>query len=514
MRAIIFSFFLSLSIFTLTFSSMVFKECNQGLRDLDISALAVSETEPNLAYAGSGRALYKTEDGGGSWQAALNLKGSNKGINFIAFNRQDSSIVYAATQDGLFMQDNPVVNLWTRLFSGLGESERFCVYVAADGNNIFLGTKAGLFISQDKGKNWHKAQGELGDSAVNCLDLGQARVFASTSDKLFASPDLGKSWQAVFSFGLPKEKDEQDSDSGDDDADADLDKEGAEASYIFIPRDNPEQIYLAANAAVFASSDNAGSFLPVYSAGLSQAGIRNILAGAGNIYAATKSGVFVLAKDKQSWRNVYAGLISSDIRFAALDSLGRLWLATDKGIFRSSGPYEPGRENPSADKRDNWRFYFKDEPTINQVQAAAIKYAEVIDPKRIENLRRGARLKALMPDFDLDYDKTIYGSTSQQFVYVGPQDWSLGFSWDLGDLVWSDQQRLIDSQVRLMVELRDDIISEVTRLYFERRKLQAELFLSPPQEPKAILEKELRLDELTAYIDGLTGGYLSRQSGR
>jgi len=39
------------------------------------------------------------------------------------------------------------------------------------------------------------------------------------------------------------------------------------------------------------------------------------------------------------------------------------------------------------------------------------------------------------------------------------------------------------------MQLRDDILDEVTRLYFERGRLQ----------------------ELTADIDGLTGGYLSRR---
>ncbi|MDP1852882.1 MAG: hypothetical protein Q8L26_01545 [Candidatus Omnitrophota bacterium] len=64
-----------------------------------------------------------------------------------------------------------------------------------------------------------------------------------------------------------------------------------------------------------------------------------------------------------------------------------------------------------------------------------------------------------------------------------------------------------------MVELRDDILNEVTRLYYERRRLQAEIFLSPPDEPRIKIEKELRLQELTASIDGLTGGYLSGQLG-
>ena len=62
-----------------------------------------------------------------------------------------------------------------------------------------------------------------------------------------------------------------------------------------------------------------------------------------------------------------------------------------------------------------------------------------------------------------------------------------------------------------MVQLRDDVLDEVTRLYFERRKLQIELMTSPPKEINAKLEKILRLQELTAGVDALTGGYLSKR---
>lgn len=62
-----------------------------------------------------------------------------------------------------------------------------------------------------------------------------------------------------------------------------------------------------------------------------------------------------------------------------------------------------------------------------------------------------------------------------------------------------------------MVQLRDDVLNEVTRLYFERRRVQIEFLTSPPKEIATKLEKTLRLQELTAGIDALTGGYLSNR---
>ena len=62
-----------------------------------------------------------------------------------------------------------------------------------------------------------------------------------------------------------------------------------------------------------------------------------------------------------------------------------------------------------------------------------------------------------------------------------------------------------------MVELRDDILSEITRLYFERRRAQAEFVLRPPADLLEQTHSLLRIDELTASIDALTDSYLSRE---
>jgi hypothetical protein len=64
------------------------------------------------------------------------------------------------------------------------------------------------------------------------------------------------------------------------------------------------------------------------------------------------------------------------------------------------------------------------------------------------------------------------------------------------------------------VQLRDDIMDDVTRTFFERRRVQVELLTHPPSDPKVELDKELRLQELTARLDGLTGGWFSRQLER
>jgi len=82
-------------------------------------------------------------------------------------------------------------------------------------------------------------------------------------------------------------------------------------------------------------------------------------------------------------------------------------------------------------------------------------------------------------------------------------------TWNLGEYVWNYHQTSIDVRSRLMVQLRNDILDQVTKLYFERLRLKYELTQNTENSKQTDL-KYLRLAELTANIDALTDGYLSR----
>ncbi|MFH0771856.1 MAG: hypothetical protein V1933_04490 [Candidatus Omnitrophota bacterium] len=162
------------------------------------------------------------------------------------------------------------------------------------------------------------------------------------------------------------------------------------------------------------------------------------------------------------------------------------------------------------------------EPSIGQLQRAAIRYAEV-EPNKILNWRRRAALKALLPEVSVGYDRDI-GDTIDVYNYggkttysIGPDDKSHGFDlsakWDLGDLIYNDDQTSIDSRSKLMVQLRNDILDQLNTAYFERKKLLRQLEKILDEKNQVFVEKEIRIEELTATIDGLTGGYLSERIG-
>jgi hypothetical protein len=62
-----------------------------------------------------------------------------------------------------------------------------------------------------------------------------------------------------------------------------------------------------------------------------------------------------------------------------------------------------------------------------------------------------------------------------------------------------------------MVELRNDILDQVNKLYFERLRVKSELDNLAIEDRSKRFDKELKVEELTASLDALTAGYYSEQ---
>ena len=156
---------------------------------------------------------------------------------------------------------------------------------------------------------------------------------------------------------------------------------------------------------------------------------------------------------------------------------------------------------------------------IESVHEMAIDYAEV-NFEKISKWRSKARWKALLPKISLDFSESIdenveiYKSATTSYVVTGPNemdaDWGIDLSWDLSDLIWNDAQTSIDTRSRLMVRLREDILQEVTRIYFERKRTIFKLENSSEND-ETFQEKIIKVEELNAYLDAYTGGGFSRE---
>ena len=164
---------------------------------------------------------------------------------------------------------------------------------------------------------------------------------------------------------------------------------------------------------------------------------------------------------------------------------------------------------------------FDHEPNVRSVQRRAMTYAHA-EPAKVASWRQRARLSSLLPevrvavDYDTDSDdtRTFTSSTSEPRQVVGADEkvgYELRATWDLNEAVFNRSEIALRRAVVNASRQRDSLVSEVTKIYFSRRRAQVDLLLAEDISAKERVKQELRIAELTAYLDGLTGGWFSKQ---
>lgn len=497
------------------------REAAADFTDASLRTVAAAKDNPDVIYVGSDNAVYKSMDAGASWKEVLRIKGTFKRVNFIAVNPANSEMALAATQNGLYRNRDGGTR-WEKIFSGTGELERDVLSCGADwqAGVIFIGTRQGLFKSTDAGRTWQREDKGIVGNQIRYIALppfDKNLLLIATEGGAFKSEDAGAHWQRVFVASASEPEDADTENLDDIDAEEYLSREN-QVNAIAFDAANRDVVYLGTEDGVFISEDGCQTWRRLPAAGLLSSAVKFIAAHKGDLYAATAEGAFQYSVPANRWTAIDIRAAEKDVRW--LDIAGQyeaLWLVTKSQVIN----YRIKEALAGADEeRHNFLSDFKNEPTIKEVQEVAIKYAEV-HPAKISSWRKQARLKAVMPTLSGKFNNNVTdlydwetGSTTiknDNILNKGENalEWEASLSWDLGDLVWSTDQTSIDVRSRLMVQLRDDILDQVNRTYFERRRLQYEMFASPPKDERSLIEKELRLEELTADLDGLTGGYFS-----
>jgi competence ComEA-like helix-hairpin-helix protein len=160
------------------------------------------------------------------------------------------------------------------------------------------------------------------------------------------------------------------------------------------------------------------------------------------------------------------------------------------------------------------------EPTAREVQQQAIEYMRV-HPEVVDSWRLRARTNALAPRLttavqgDINDDRRTIERPGDPTIVSLDNDQSgrlvVGATWELDRLIFEPAEMAVARESVRIANLRDRVLDEVTRRYFERRRLQVDLELSPPKDLADRVRKELRLQELTADIDAATGGWFSEK---
>jgi hypothetical protein len=160
------------------------------------------------------------------------------------------------------------------------------------------------------------------------------------------------------------------------------------------------------------------------------------------------------------------------------------------------------------------------EPSLEELKKAALKFADA-DIERAKKWRRAPNAAAALPtvkfvfNHDLERDETLDRYQDEPDRWGADTDRDLNFQvsvqWQLDELIFNPDEVRVWNALADRAARRDAVLTVLVGTYFERQKLQVKKLLSPPNSLDEAVQLKLRTAELTASIDAMTGGLLSRR---
>jgi photosystem II stability/assembly factor-like uncharacterized protein len=528
-----FMLLLSAQVYTKTALAQSWEALPVGAGRGSVELIAPHPEWPGALFAGKSGGLYASFDQGKNWKELFNL-GVQTEINRLYFASDHQW--FLLTSDGVFESKNQGQN-WSRIFQGLNREERNALSLTQDPIDekiFYLGTSGGLFQSRDGAKTWAKDTNGFARKHISVLVTDpETRELFIASDKglsrfLIPTKRLDHVYQTKSTVDIDLDVLSLESDETHE---SDSEEMGSELIHSLIVESGPNPFIAIGTArGVLISEDEGNHWERLPLSGFKETNIVDLAYSAkqNRFFAATGKGVYFYDPQMKSWKELYEGLAQTQMNRIALVSSESeiLYAAGRDGLYQWVIEIKPNAAREIKIIPDGrWPLLlalFREEPSIRTVQNEAIKYANVSHWKT-RRWQWASRFKSLIPSLSagksfskgdsIDLDR---GSSADPDTYIiGPRDtnqsWDFDLNWELSDLLFNSSQTSIDSREKSMVELRDDILSEVTRLYFERRRAQAEFILTPPPDIVQHSSALLRLEELAANLDSLTNGYFTKE---
>ncbi len=188
---------------------VTFRQIFRGLKGetVDFHSMTISPANPNVLYGWFMERLYRTRDGGRSWQFAAARGLPKEGLCFgapcLAADGQNAAGVYASTRLGLMLSRDFGEN-WNPLAPNTGAVAAVGVDPANSQRLFVFAEKTGLAISEDGGKTWQRrntgirlSRGEF--VFAFAFDRQNPKyIFAATPEQVFHSANGGEHWDKII----------------------------------------------------------------------------------------------------------------------------------------------------------------------------------------------------------------------------------------------------------------------------------------------------------------------------
>lgn len=315
----------------LSFVFLVFSGCGERVPVVEI---ALHPKKPNILYIATNDYIYKTRDGGKTWEN-MSYGMTHSRVIALAIDPLFSANVFAGTKgDGVFKSYNGGQN-WTSMRSGIEDVTistvvHQLVFAPGSSQHLFAATSMGVFESEDAGALWIKRMVGMKEVLmVITIDLDPDQpqtAYAGTSGGVYKTVNGAQLWEKVNNGLVPPEVLKSSRALG--------------VTRIKVDPHNPQTVYTATLSGLYKTTDGAQSWKEIGQA-LPDHMLSDLVLDHSTLdvlYVASRAGVHKSSDGGQTWAAVNEGLGNLNIRALAISPLGSntLYAGTNgSGLFRS-----------------------------------------------------------------------------------------------------------------------------------------------------------------------------------
>ena len=322
----------------LWFSPVALSGCG---RSDSIVVIALNPVNPNILYVATNDYIYKTRDGGQTWEN-LSRGMSHSRVISMAIDPLYPATVYAGTKGDAVFKSYDGGQRWVSQRAGLDDVTFSSVvnqFVVdpVENSRLFVATTMGMFESQNGGETWQKRMDGMKEVlmvvTVAVDPTRPAFMYAGTSGGVYKTVNRGARWEKVNNGLVPPEVLKSSRALG--------------VTVVQVDPDSPDTVYAATLNGIYKTTDGAqswkriGESLPdqMISAMLLDRSAANVL------YAASRQGIHKSEDGGTTWRALNQGFTSLNVRSMAQSPLDpKVWYVGTNG----SGLYR------SEDRGENW----------------------------------------------------------------------------------------------------------------------------------------------------------------
>ena len=292
------------------------------LHGKSLRALSIASANPKILVVGALDGIYRSDDGGGNWKRISPENHAEiKNIESIAIDPANPEVIYAGTWHLPWKTEDGGKN-WRSIKKGvIDDSDVFSIIIdPAQTANVFISACSGIYRSESAGELFRKIQGiPYSARRTRMLQMDPTdhnTVYAGTTEGLWKTTDAGATWKHMTGSNII-------------------------INDVLVDPRRPARVLLATDRSGVLASDDGGVTFTPSNRGFTHRQVAALLVDRSDLatlYAGVLNdkefgGVFVSRNGGPTWKQISDGLDGRDVFVLSQAPDNSLVAGTDHGVF-------------------------------------------------------------------------------------------------------------------------------------------------------------------------------------